>query len=323
MVRNSVLAFALLALLASLAGCHSAGDVSMDSVDDDALAAEASRQASDVVAPGRETRMVRSAIENGTATINHTSKPVESGLPFASGGAYYNLTGEAVGNQSGRAVTVGVDLNATNPSGSRIAYEGLPAVDKWTLARLPEDDDPYLEPGRDWELDARYTDAQAERSVLVPTQEYDVVVYDGKAYPVSVIEDREVTLTTYRYDATVVAERSDAYARQLTRQHAFAFSNLSKEERSVLDEAANGTYYAETTDDEAFDSLVDKFRAREAVERDEYSGSWLLRYEGRRYWVEMRYGSFVEDTSVDGVNESALEATAVDAETPSPTPRRG
>lgn len=321
MVRNSVLAFVLLALLVSVSGCHTYGDVSLNSATDDgALASEASRQVSDGASPGRQRLVVRSAIENGTATINDTDKPVGPGLPFASGGAYYNLTGETVGSQSGRAVAVGVDLNATNATGSRIAFEDLPAVDQWALARLTEDEDAYLEPGPDWELDATYTDAQAERSVLVPTQQYDVVVYDGEAYPVSVTEDRQVTLTTYRYDATVVAESSEVYAGQLTRQYAFSFSNLSNEERSILDEASDGTYYAETPDDEAFDSLVDEFLAHEAVERDEYSGSWVLRYDGQRYWVEMNYGSFVDETSGDGVNESALEATAVDDGTASPTP---
>ena len=54
------------------------------------------------------------------------------------------------------------------------------------------------------------------------------------------------------------------------------------------------TYRTENTSDQAFRSLLDRGHGRRAVSADTSSGSWLVRYDGRLYWADLRYACFDE-----------------------------
>jgi hypothetical protein len=151
------------------------------------------------------------------------------------------------------------------------------------------------EPGYDFGVGVVYTEREAESSVLVTDQQYDAVRYRGETYPIRVEEPERVELDDYRYEATVVAESADAYGSVLREEYAFTLSGLSDAEQSVIDEASNGTYYAGSSDEQGFASLVERFRSRRAVESDEFGGSWVVRYDGELYWAEMDYGAFITD----------------------------
>lgn len=296
-MRRHLLVLMALLPLVFLAGCSAAGSISMDPVSNAELAEHASRNASATdVDPDAESRMIRGAIDNGSATIEGRDPPVETGLPFAHRGAYYDLSWSVMGQRHATSVDITIDYNASNVSADRIAYDALPAPDQRALdGLLPPRHDRRVD-GPDLGTGAMYTDAELERSVLVPTQRYDAVVYDSEVYPIHVDDTRGVTLNTYRYTSTLVADDSESYARGLKEEYLFPLADLNDTERDIVSEATNGSYYAKDTDDSAFRSVLERFRAHDAVQRGEMHGSWVVRYDGRVYWADLHYGQFVEET---------------------------
>lgn len=89
-----------------------------------------------------------------------------------------------------------------------------------------------------------------------------------------------------------MAPSASAYAADLRESELFNISGLSDAEREVVTEAVEETYYSESTDDEAFRSVLGRFWSHEAVRSDEYSGSWVVRYEGTVYWADVHYDEF-------------------------------
>lgn len=323
MQRRILVLVALLAL-AALAGCHSAGRLGMTAVDDAGLADQASESVeSDESDPGRyrpsERLLMRSAIENVSAYENDTNPPVDTDLPVEYDGRYYALTHESVGTVPGQQFQIGVDYNASDASGDRVDYESLPRVDRLAIRSEvvdPIEDPKRLEPGTDSYTIESYTDAEAERSVLVPTTQYDVVVYEGEAYPLRVRNRGNEDLTTYRYTSRFVAESSEAYASMLRDRYAFTLGNVTEEEAEVLESATGEEdYYPDSTADEGYDRLVDRLLEHTAVRKDtdHHSGSWIARYEGQLYWIEMDYDAFLEDYERDA-------DVARDPIVPDPTP---
>jgi hypothetical protein len=298
MDRRLLSTVALLALLTVLGGCaHPSGSLSMQPVDDVELAEEASRTLpeDDDRPPGFDTDVARRAVENGTATTVAAREPVEAGLPFRHEGRFYNVSYTITGTTPGYRAGIEIDYNASSVEGSVIAYEDLPAVDRERLEPLVERPTDRREPGYDFGIGVTYTESEAESSVLVTEQQYDAVSYRGETYPIRVDDPEETDLDNYRYEATLVADSAEAYGTFLREEYAFTLSGLSDAEQSVVDEAANGTYYAGSSDEQGFASLVERFQSRRAVASDEFGGSWVVRYDGQLYWAQMDYGAFVTD----------------------------
>ena len=296
MDRRKLLAFALVALLAATAGCSGEGSVSMDPVDNNSLAEQASSDL-DTLQPGQDRALVRDAIRNGTVTAVDDRPPVDQQQTFSYDGGFYDISYAETGTQQGYAVELGVDYNASTVEGAVIDYADLAAVDQRAVDGLldrPEPPEDVLEPGYDFGVVGTYTENQTDPSVLVADQEYDAVRYEGETYPVGV-EATPETLTVYRYNSTVVAETAAEYATSLREQYEFELSNLSENERGILENALNGTNYIEDSDNSGFDSLVDRFRTHQAVEETDDTGEYVVRYEGQVYWVEVNYGSYLDD----------------------------
>ena len=296
MDRRKLLAFALVALLAATAGCSGEGSISMDPADNSSLAEQASSDL-DTLQPGQDRALVRDAIQNGTVTAVDDRPPVDQQQTFSYDGGFYDISYTETGTQQGYAVELRVDYNATTVEGAVIDYADLPAVDQRAVDGLldrPEPPEDVLEPGYDFEVVGTYTENQTDPSVLVTDQEYDAVRYEGQTYPVGV-EATQETLTVYQYNSTVVAESAGEYATALREQYGFELSGLSENERGVLESALNDTNYIEDSDNSGFDSLVDRFRTHQAVEETDHTGKYVVRYEGQVYWVEMDYGSYLDD----------------------------
>lgn len=284
-----------LALLVGLAGCSAAGSIDMTPATDVELADHASRSLpAETPDTADRHELVRDAVADGSATANGTSPPVDpDGLPFAVDGAYYDLSVEGVGNHSETRVSVDIDYNGTT-DGEAVAYEDLPPADRDLVdAVLPPRTDRRTD-GYDAGAGARYSDDEVAASVLLDG-EYDAVRFRGERYPIRVHDGGPVVVAQYRYTATEVAPSASAYGADLRESKLFTLSGLSKSEREVVTEATDGIYYADSTDDEAFQSVLDRFRGHEAVESDEYAGSWVVRYEGTVYWANLRYDGFAED----------------------------
>lgn len=271
----------------------------MEPVNDTALADRASHPTSggEFYPEIRQQDVARRVIEDGSLTIADVRVPAKTDLPYRHEGRYYDLSYERVGAQPGVETVTAVDYNATDPNGTRVAFADLSAADRRVLGPLLEGDPPFREPGPEVEFPLALPRSVAENSTLFAhAGDSIVVVHRGTEYAVTLSQRRETELRTFRYEATLRAESTGAYARELKRTYAFALTGLNDTERSVIEAALGDSYYAEDTDDAGFAALVDRFRGHEAIRTDGYSGTWLARYEGQLYWVEMRYGMFVEET---------------------------
>ena len=286
-------ALAGIVLLFALAGCSASGSIQLTPVDEAGLAEQASHSLphpDDEEALDRR-RIVTEAVSNGSSTANGTRPPIDpGGLPFEVDGAYYDLSATPIDNHTETRVSVSIDYNGTT-DGPGVDYSALSPRDKALLSNLlPPPDDRRVE-GYDLGAGGRYTDDEVADSTLLDG-EYDAVVYDGERYPIEVRSEGTVTVSTYRYTATQVAPDAESYAGQLIETKQFTLTGLSDAERSVLEEALNDTYYAESDDDSAFESLAKRFQRHEAVERDEYGGSWVVEYRDSTYWADLDYSGF-------------------------------
>lgn len=293
MDQRRVFAVGSLLLLVALAGCSAAGSLDMQSAADDAtLAQEASRPppSPDEGAP-REIEVVQRAIDNGTATARSREPLVEPGLPYRSGGRYYNLSSSVADRQPGTSARLGIDYNGTAPASTTVAYENLTTRDREMVDQVLPPKAVTHRAGPDYYFDATYTDPERDESVLL-ADGTDAVRYEGETYPVTVEDTESVRIVTHRYTATVVANSTTAYARQLRSEYVFTLSGLSDAERSVVTEAVNDSYYADADSDEPFQSVLNRFHRHEAVQKNEYRGTWLVRYDGDVYLADLSYEGF-------------------------------
>lgn len=292
MSSNHLRVLLALLLILPLAGCSAAGSITMTSVDDDGLAAEASRSVS-TDQPADERLLVRNAVKNGSATVNGTTPPVDvDGKPFAVDGAYYDLQVDSIGSHTEIMVTLDIDYNGTTDSAA-VSYEDLSAADRALVdSLLPPEYDRRNE-GYDMGAGRRYNDSEVESSVLI-SGAYEAVEYDGERYPIRV-DTRDVTVTTYRYTTEKVASSSSEYADSIRDRYLFTLSELSDAERDVIEESMNETYYADSSTDAAFESVLERFSEHDAVVRNEHRGEWIVRYQGEVYWAELDYGGFSID----------------------------
>lgn len=295
MNRRSVITGLTLFVLVLLAGCSAAGSLDMrPATDDAALASELSRSTTVPVPeptemvgrPGLRTRLiVRRAVENGSTTARSHEPPVRPGHPFEYEGRYYNLTRSVVDREPGTLARIELDFNESVPPTETVAYPALPRRDREVLAGI-------LPPGGLGGY-VTYNATERNESVLL-SGEYQAVRYRGKTYPYDVADTDNGTVETYRYTPTLVANSSAEYATQLREAHLFELANLSVDERQVVEKAIEDTYYAEDTGDEAFRSVLSRFHRHEAIQADEYEGTWLVRYRGEIYLAELGYGGFDE-----------------------------
>lgn len=289
MSPNHLRVLLALLLVLPLAGCSAAGSISMTAVTDDGLVAEASRSLPSAHAE-TERSLVQKAVENGSATANGSRPPVDvDGKPFAVNGAYYDLSVEPIGEHSETRVSLEIDYSGTADAPT-VAYEDLSAVDRSLVDSLLPPETEHQADGYDMGVSQRYNDSEVNSSVLL-SGEYESLEYDGERYPINV-DTRDVTATTYQYTAEEVASSSSEYADSIRDRYLFTLSGLSDDEREIVKEATNSTYYADSSNDDAFQSLLDRFAEDDAVVRNEYRGEWVVRYEGEVYWAELDYDGF-------------------------------
>jgi len=300
MSRRLLFGLAVVSLLLGLAGCSAAGSISMEPVDDGELAQRASVDLPGARGPpGVDRDVARRAVENGTATTAGERPPVDTDRVYRHRGAFYRLSTTVVGSEPGRAVDYRLNVSVTEADAEAagwtvVDYDALPSVDRESLAPIVTTDVPASADRDEVNFAVVYREPEFEASRLV-TGEVDAVRHDGDLYRLAVRDRENRTLDVYRYEATTVAESAEAYARQLRDEYEFELSGLSDAERSVVEEATDGAYYAEDDDDEGFGALVDRFRSREAVNGGDTDGNYVVRYDGQLYWVEMRFGAFVDD----------------------------
>lgn len=294
---RQVLGLVALATVLVLAGCSAAGSVSVQAVNDTELAAETSRSVAteerlEIGGNHRPWEIAKRAIENGSTTVSADSEPMDTTEPWVYEGEYYRLTGTVVGTESAYRVDIGIDYNGSDPGGIAISFEELPRADRSALDPLLPQRYPPDGPGMDFGIGATYGPDELNESMLVG-DEYDVVVFGGERYPIDVGDPEPVDLTRYRYSASRIAANASAYAASLRSAYAFTLTGLDEQARSVFEDAvADGSYYAESTDDSGFETLVEEITSHDAISRGNGHGVWLVRDGGELYLVELEYAQF-------------------------------
>jgi hypothetical protein len=293
MDRHRVFTVGSVLLVVLLAGCSAAGSLEMQSTADDVELAEQFSRPTAVSGdePVDHRQIARRAIENGSTTARSRDPLIEPGLPFAAEGRYYDVSSTVVGRQPGTAVTLEIDYNGTVRDNETVGYSNLSARDRALVDGVLPPKIPPRTDGYDFGTSRTYNETELNRSVLL-TAAYDAVRYEGETYPINVRDTRSVTIRTYRYTASMVADSSAVYANELREEYLFTLSGLSEGERTVVEAAINDTYYAESTDDAQFRSVLETVRQHDAVQRNEYRGRWLVRYEGVVYVASLSYERF-------------------------------
>jgi len=265
--------------VAAVAGCgHPAVVLDMRESSDEAVADELST----AVEPDSEAyAVVRTARENGSATRTGRHELFDHAEVVRADGAFYELSATRLGSGEVTVYDVRIDFDPADPTPERgeIAVGDLPAADRRRLEPALSEEDPPDGDGYDIGVNYGSAEEVGEESVLVPDQEYDILVDGEDRYRVDV-DSRTAEETTYRYEVSEVAPTVAAYAARIRERYLFALDGLSEAERAVVDQAIEGGYFE---DDDAFQSVVDRIRDHEGLSVDEFYGTWLLEYDGSEY----------------------------------------
>lgn len=295
MNHKHLIAFVGVFALVFLAGCAGPASLEVTDVDDNEIAEQTSRSLESFDGERATVRRIRgmleSAINNGSSTFNGTSPPIREGQIFEHRDSYYNISWNVEGHLPGTRLTVGIDYNPTENrlEGRQVNYRDLPTFDKELMSGLlPPRENPPESEGYDIGAGGVFSEGEINESMLA-SQRYDIVVYEGEAYPIQVETEPE-ELNIYNYTAELAYANSSVYADHLKDKYLFRLSGLSSAEEELMSKAMGDSYYLEDGATEAYKSLLKKLRRHEAVEGgDEYSGDWLVRYKGNVYWVEATY----------------------------------
>jgi predicted small lipoprotein YifL len=287
------LAFVALAALVALSGCSAAGSLSLDPMETDAqIGEEATRDLSRVGGSdveGNETReaLARLTTEESVVIDTRTRPPADPERPVLIDGRVYDLNWTITEEREVPSATLEVDYNATDTDAETVRFAELPRADRRALDGLLRETERRVEGP---EIGGSATYERPEESVLLGTE--TLVVRDGQAYLVTAERDGTRTVSDYRYTATRLGSAAE-YGASLRSEYAFDLGTVSDGERSILRKATGDTYYAESDADEAFGRLAERFRAEAGIVERDVSGEWLVRWDGQLYYVDLRYGGFV------------------------------
>lgn len=279
MRRRQVLASGTALLSVALAGCgHPSVVLDFEEATSDDIADSVSTTAE----PGSEEYdVVTAARDDGSATRRGRYELFDRTDTVRADGAFYEVTETRTASREVTVYEVLVDVDPENstPEIGEIAYEDLPETDRRRLDDVVSQSD--LPTGDGYDVGVGYGSAEevGNDSAFVPERRYDVIVVDGERYRVGV-ESRTATEVEYRYEVTAVADDVESFADRVRDRYLFALSGLSEAERAVVEEAIDGAYFE---DDDAFRSVVDRIRAHDGVDVDDFYGTWLLAYEGTDY----------------------------------------
>ncbi|QDX39419.1 hypothetical protein [Salarchaeum sp. JOR-1] len=200
-------------------------------------------------------------------------------------GSVYAVSETRVDSTDVTAYELRIDFNPDDatPTLGEIAYANLPPADDRRLDELIESESKRTVEGAD--IVVTYgTPAEVGDSVFVPDPQYDILVYEGDRYRVT-ITSRASTRKTYRYEVTRIASLS-AFVDRIRERYRFTLSGLSEAERDVVDAAVEGGYFQES---DAFHSVVERFHDHDALSRTDSDGTWLVRYEGEEYLADIEW----------------------------------
>ena len=324
---------ALLATLAgvptvALAGCTSPGSVSSGGSSLVGTSPTASLEMTPVrdadlpakvlysVDAGGETAALFERILDGGATLERTRPPFPENQNLTYDGTVYRLSHEVTDRTPATRYSVKVDVVEGSVADSEtVRFADLPTVDREAFARHGLADGDTVGIGTTF----LYTDAERERSALVPDSEYSVVVWENGARAKWVVEEAyDTTVNAYRYAAERVAAAGE-YGRRMRERFAFELADLPDAQRKIVETAVEEGRYvvpADETPPPALVSLADRFRNREQVRgldengEGDLSGPYLVRHAAETYWTTL----LVSDDAFRTTGETGRTATTATSE---------
>lgn len=230
-------------------------------------------------------------IRDGGATTEGTRPPLPANQHLATDEAVVELSKDVVDETPATRYSVKVDIVQDSvQENEAVQFGDLPEVDRAVFAENGLADGDVVGIGTTF----LYTNEEREQSVLVPESEYSHIVWENGAEAEWVVDDaHETSLKTYRYSAEQIATAAE-YGQQMRDRFAFEFSNLSSEQRDIVETAIDDEQYVVGSDETPPDALVelaDQFRAQEQAhgldesDEDDLSGPYIVRYEGEVYWT--------------------------------------
>ncbi|WP_224338062.1 hypothetical protein [Haloprofundus halobius] len=279
MRRRQFLASGAALLSVSVAGCvHPAVVLDMDDATADDITDEVSMTPE---SDSEEYTLVTSARENGSATRTGRYELFDRTGTVRVEDTFYDVSETRLESSETEVFEVLIDFDPDDSTSEvgEIEYDDLPETDRQRLDIVFSEDPPTGEDGYDVGVDYGTAEEVGDESVFVPERQYDIIVDGEERYRVAV-NSRTAPEAEYRYEVTEVAPDVETFANQVRTQYLFTLTDLSDAERAVVEEAIDGGYYE---DDDSFRSVIDRIRAHEGVEMEDFYGTWLLEYEGVEY----------------------------------------
>lgn len=237
-----------------------------------------------------EAETVAEGVEDGSYVTEGRVEPLDGTAPVLYDGVYYDVTVdvETVGEDVEYAFAV--EYVGDEAVDGEVGYDELPDVDREALDGVlpPEDAEPE---GFEGETGGLYTENEVEESVLVTDADAETwtVVVNGARFSVEVRRGGEpVERHEYRYRFEEVADTRAGFVDWALAEYVFELEDLSDEEEAIVEEAIEDGYHEGTVED-AFVSLVERFRGYRAVESEEWGGEWLVDYDGTEYVADLRH----------------------------------
>ncbi|ELZ12154.1 hypothetical protein C479_05083 [Halovivax asiaticus JCM 14624] len=276
--RRRVLGTVAAGLCATLAGCiDAAGVLQMDEATTDEILDPTTVE---VGRTGEERNIVVDVLDTGSAIVSGERPPLGVDQPVTYDGTVYELARTETGDQTRTDYRVVLEADPGAADTAERRFDALPSVDAEKLDSLlasrASGDDAVG-------ADLSYTESERAESAIVPEPAFDVLVVDGERMGVE-IEPIETTVTTYEYTLVDELGSEGRYADELAADHRFSLAGLSDAERDVVEEAIDeGGYYADSTDDEAFEGVARTFFDHGPFASDDDRAYWIATYEETTY----------------------------------------
>jgi hypothetical protein len=238
--------------------------------------------------------LVGEVLETGSATASSEHPPLHVSYPVRFEDEVVALDRTELTTETRNNYHLLLDFDVATEGAERSLDTLPPADTEWIESALSD---------RGSGVDAvsgerTYTEDEQATSVLVPGPAFDVLLVDGERMGVEV-EPVKTTVTTYEYTLAERLGSDEQYAETLESRYRFSVTDLSDDERDVVDEAvAERGYYASSTDDGAFEGVAQTLFEHEPVASTDSEGHWIVAYEGATYVAMLdlvRYESLQRD----------------------------
>ncbi|WP_458207868.1 hypothetical protein [Haladaptatus sp. NG-SE-30] len=230
-------------------------------------------------------------ILDGETTVEGTRPPLPADRHLLYDDAVYRLSRDVLEQTPATRYSVKVDIvEGSVDESETIRFSDLPTVDREAFGEKGLASGETIGIGTTF----LYTNAERNRSVLVPESEYSVITWKDGSQAEWVVDDAyQTTVNTYRYSAERVAS-GEEYGRQLRERFAFELENLPDPQREIVETAIEESHYlvdSDETPSSALLSLARRFRKHEhptALDEDgvgDRNGSYLVQFDETVYWT--------------------------------------